>query len=202
MNIYFPFENFTTKNIKKIDIVLNGDKTLNVMLLQYFLTVMSIFYATIPSVSIDGIMGPKTRTSVMEFQKTMKLPVTGLVDEETWDILYRNILGIIVTIPPSATNLPILKYPSIEFKRGMGLEEPGVFLIQELLAYISIYIKNITNIPYNLVDGEFGPITEVSVMDFQKEFGLILTGIVDETTWNKLIEVYQNLKIKESITNK
>lgn len=181
-----------------------GDARPRVQLLQYFLFVISAFYDTVPAVDINGYFGPSTRVSIMEFQKTMKLPVTGIVDEQTWDYLYRSILGIIRTIPPTALIVPpsllsITRFPGIVYRRGMGTEESGIFVIQELLAYISTRVPDITPVPYNLVDGVFGPITESAVVTFQKKYGLEPNGIVDETTWNRLVEVYAELRYGEII---
>lgn len=35
-------------------------------------------------------------------------------------------------------------------------------------------------------DGEFGPITEKAVKDYQTKKGIVVTGVVDETTWKRL----------------
>jgi peptidoglycan hydrolase-like protein with peptidoglycan-binding domain len=184
-------------------ILIEGEATPRILLLQFFLNLLSSFYASIPSVVIDGYFGPETRTALIEFQKTMNLPMTGLVDQTTWDIMYRSILGIVTTIPPSVLSIPpvlldINEYSGVDYERGMGTEYPGVFVIQELLAYISSNIPDITYVPYNLVDGVFGPITESAVITFQQYYGLEPTGIVNETTWNKLVEVYRNLRYGES----
>ena len=39
-------------------------------------------------------------------------------------------------------------------------------------------------------DGEFGSSTEQAVLDFQREYGLEQTGIVDRLTWYELFDVY------------
>ncbi len=184
-------------------ILVEGETVPRILLLQYFINLLSSFYASIPSVVIDGYFGPETRTAILEFQQTMGLPMTGLVDRTTWDILFRSVLGIVTTIPPSILSVPpslldIMYYPGIDYERGMGTEQPGVFVIQELLAYISSQISDITYVPYNLIDGVFGPITESAVITFQEYFGLEPNGIVDETTWNKLVEVYRDLRYGES----
>lgn len=182
-------------------VLIEGFEGPRVQLLQYFLNVLSTFYSAIPSVDINGYFGPETREAVMEFQKVMNLPVSGLIDDATWDAMYNAILSILVTLPPESVMLPSFKYPGIIFTRGMGTEQPGVLIIQELLAYISSRIPEITYVPYNLVDGVFGPITESAVITFQEYFGLEPTGIVDETTWLKLVEVYRELRYSGNVNN-
>lgn len=50
-----------------------GDQGVNVQLIQYFLNVISEFNNFIPSVTIDGIYGPKTTESVTVFQRSQGL---------------------------------------------------------------------------------------------------------------------------------
>jgi len=172
-----------------------GEVVPYVQLIQYFLNVLSAYYATIPAVNIDGIFGLETRSSIMEFQKTMDLPVTGIIDNQTLYTMYNSILGIIVTLPPAAVALPRFIFPGTVLKRGS--EGPDVLIMQEYLAYISTAIQDITYVPYNLVDGVFGPITESAVITFEQEFGLTPDGIVDEETWNRIVDVYRNLRFGE-----
>ncbi len=163
-----------------------------VQLVQFFLNVLSAYYDTIPPVDIDGILGPKTRASLIEFQKTMKLPETGIIDEATWNAMYNNIVGILNTLPPSAIALPGLLYPNTVLR--VGSEGPNVYVIQQYLSYISTLIPDIPSIT---PDGKFGPSTQSSVIAFQKRFGLTPDGIVGQNTWNKIVEVYRDLRFGE-----
>ena len=165
-----------------------------VQLVQYFLNVLSVYYDSIPAVDIDGILGPETRNAIIEFQKTMKLPLTGTIDEETWNTMYNSVLGILRALPPAAIQLPALIFPNIIYSEGT--ERPGVFIIQEVLAYISTIVPEI---PYVQPDGRYGPETTAAVTVFQRIYGLEPTGIVDEETWNKLISVYRELRFGDTM---
>ncbi len=68
-----------------------GDK---VKFLQYMLSILAAFIPSIPSVEVDGIYGPTTRTAVLAFQRRYNLPETGTVGETTWDTLYDQYSGI------------------------------------------------------------------------------------------------------------
>ncbi|HPX00447.1 MAG TPA: peptidoglycan-binding protein, partial [Sedimentibacter sp.] len=81
-----------------------------VQMVQFFLNVLSAFYDSINAVDINGILGPETRNGIREFQKTMGLPTTGIIDEETWIAMYNSILGILRELPPVAVQLPSLLY--------------------------------------------------------------------------------------------
>ena len=165
-----------------------------VQLVQYFLNVLSTYYDSIPAVDIDGILGPETRNAIIEFQKTMKLPLTGTIDEETWNTMYNSVLGILRALPPAAIQLPALVFPNVIFSEGT--ERPGVFIIQEVLAYISTIVPEI---PYVQPDGRYGPETTAAVTVFQRIYGLEPTGIVNEETWNKLISVYRELRFGDTM---
>ena len=41
-------------------------------------------YPAIPSIVADGIYGSRTKEAVQEFQRVFGLPVTGVVDYQTW----------------------------------------------------------------------------------------------------------------------
>lgn len=163
-----------------------------VQLVQYYLNILSTYYNTIPTVTINGILGPSTRNSIIAFQRALGLPITGIIDNRTWTTINNTILGILITLPPNLLSLPRLIYPGIVYKRGD--EGPGVVVIQEYLAYISSNIPSITYVPYNLIDGVFGPITESAVITFQQYYGLEPNGIVDKATYDKIAEVYTSLK--------
>jgi len=165
-----------------------------VQMVQFFLNVLSVYYDSIPAVDIDGILGPETRNAIIEFQKTMKLPLTGTIDEETWNTMYNSVLGILRALPPAAIQLPALIFPNIIYSEGT--ERPGVFIIQEVLAYISTIVPEI---PYVQPDGRYGPETTAAVTVFQRIYGLEPTGIVNEETWNKLISVYRELRFGDTM---
>jgi peptidoglycan hydrolase-like protein with peptidoglycan-binding domain len=160
-----------------------------VQMVQFFLNVLSAYYDSVPAVDIDGIFGPQTKSGIIAFQKTMNLPATGLIDEQTWTAMYRSVLGILRELPPAAVELPSFLYPDVLYAEGS--EKAGVFIIQEILAYLSTMIPEI---PFVRPDGIFGPETTASVKAFQKYTGLEPDGIVDEETWNRLIEMYRQFR--------
>jgi peptidoglycan hydrolase-like protein with peptidoglycan-binding domain len=160
-----------------------------VQLVQYFLNVLSAYYNSIPAVDIDGILGPKTRTSIIEFQKTMGLEPTGIIDEATWNSMYNNILGILKALPPSAIALPALIFPNTILREGS--EGPSVYIMQQYLAFISSVVPAIPSVT---PDGVFGPGTRAAVTAFQRQYGLTPDGIVQEATWNRIVQVYRELR--------
>lgn len=71
-----------------------GDRGDKVRHLQYMLSVLAEYINEIPSVSVDGIFGPRTEEAVRAAQRFFGLPITGTVDADTWDEIYDQFSGI------------------------------------------------------------------------------------------------------------
>ena len=55
--------------------------------LQYMLDQLSRTYHFLPQLAADGVYGERTLEAVMRFQKEAGLPVTGRVDQTTWNAI-------------------------------------------------------------------------------------------------------------------
>lgn len=166
-----------------------------VQLAQYFLNVLSAYYTSIPAVDINGMLDQQTVNAINEFQKTFNLPVIGIIDNETWITMYNNIQGILKTLPPTAISLPALLYLNEVYSEGS--EGPGVYMMQQFLNYISVIMPDLQ---YIIPNGIFGPETTAAIKAFETQFGLEPNGIIDEETWNKIVEVYRQLRFSTTRT--
>lgn len=169
-----------------IETYLEGDIRPRVDLIQYALNVLSIYYPTIEGVAITGVFDDQTRQAVIEFQETVNLEPTGVVDSATFEALTASLFGILDTLPPEAVYLPTIRWPGIVFYPGD--ENPNIYIIQEMLSYISLVIPAI---PYIEPNGVLDASTQQAVRTFQSTQGLEPTGIIDEETWNSIVEVYR-----------
>jgi peptidoglycan hydrolase-like protein with peptidoglycan-binding domain len=79
-----------------------------------------------------------------------------------------------------------MRWPGIVFYPGD--ESPNIYIIQEMLSYISLTIPAI---PYIEPNGVLDAATEQAVRAFQGAQGLEPTGIINEETWNSITEVYR-----------
>ena len=93
-----------------------GDENDYVATLQYFLSVISEFYDTVPNVPITGYFGEFTEISVKAFQRTVGLVADGVVGRRTWDELYRAYDGVSNTV--LIPDINILSYPGREIGRA------------------------------------------------------------------------------------
>lgn len=165
--------------------LLEGDVRPSVSIVQYGLNLLSAYYATIPGIAITGIFDDATRNAVIQFQKTMNIPQTGVADLETLELLYRTATGILDTLPAESVYLPQLRWPGVVY--NLGHESPGVYIIQEMLSYISLVIPTIQYIEPN---GTYDERTQEAVIAFQNMQGLKPDGIVNEETWLAIVNVY------------
>lgn len=64
-----------------LDVGAGGEK---VRQLQEQLNAIAESYPALPTISVDGIYGERTKEAVRDFQEVFGLPVTGIVDYSTW----------------------------------------------------------------------------------------------------------------------
>ncbi len=165
-----------------------GASGLGVQNLQYFIDYLSAYYETIPSLTVDGSYGSATEEAVRDVQRTFGLPVSGIVDERTWEKLYRAYLGIVETIPLEYTEGSTIPFPGRVLRIGSDGED--VRLLQQYLNFIGRFFPEI---PFVDPTGYFGNRTEESVLAFQNRFGLPPNGIVGASTWNSITSLYHDL---------
>ena len=59
-----------------------------VMQLQQAMNAIAVLYCAAEFVPVDGVFGASTEDAVKQFQQGLGLPVTGVVDRETWDRIW------------------------------------------------------------------------------------------------------------------
>ena len=77
-----------------------GDEGAKVSYIQYFLGVISQFDPRVPYIPVTGIFNEATQNAVREFQGAYNLPITGIVDKATWDVIYdtyQTIASVVLT---------------------------------------------------------------------------------------------------------
>ena len=157
--------------------------------LQYFLAVVGAYYESVLPIEITGIYDARTEASVRSFQRVYGLPETGIVDEATWNDLYRAYAGIAASIPKEdAEWIPAL-YPGTVLQEGITSED--VRILQTYLTYIH---NTVQEVPAVRSTGYFGPLTKASVTAFQRYAGLTPNGVVGAVTWDAVAGLYSDLR--------
>jgi peptidoglycan hydrolase-like protein with peptidoglycan-binding domain len=114
------------------------------------------------TLEVDGVFGPLTESATEDFQKQAGIPVTGVVDQATWQAL------------PTGLPMPVLQ-------RGAKGE-----LVRNLQTILTMGAFDLWKTTPQGIDGEFGSNTETSVRAFQKWARIGVDGAVGTKTWNAL----------------
>ena len=168
----------------------NGSSGNYITVLQVMLNRISRNYPAIPRISpVDGIFGAQTEESVKQFQRIFNLTPDGIVGQATWYKLVFLYVGV--------TNLSELvsegqPYTQIQGPAtGVTLQEGSTGISVSALQYfISIIGQFNTSVPVLAIDGIFGPKTTAAVNAVQSRFGMPVTGIVNQATWQRIYDEY------------
>ena len=158
--------------------------------LQYMLGQLSKVYKFLPQLAADGVYGERTLEAVMLFQKEAGLPVTGTVDQATWNAIRNCWLEQRARTSYSrATRI----FPSegIQVKEG----ETKEYLIVPQTMF-NILAKQFEGITPCEADGCNGPASAGNIRWIQKAAGLPQTGCMDTATWDALSHLYENFVVQ------
>lgn len=163
----------------------NGASGTSVQQIQQALNIVGQEYTGIPVLVEDGVFGAETERAIRRFQELFGLEVDGIVGMNTWNKLFEVSKSIQQGTRPSP-DFPT--YPGTILQSGSRGND--VRLIQERLNFIAMYYKNIPSV---VADGVFGPLTTNAVRAFQMMLGLEVDGIVGLQTWNRIMQMYNEL---------
>ncbi|MBR3979302.1 MAG: peptidoglycan-binding protein [Oscillospiraceae bacterium] len=152
--------------------------------LQTMLRVLSEYDSALPTVIPDGIYGPTTMHAVTAFQRQNGLPVTGIVDQRTWDAIVRVYEVAIIQIG-KAQPIEIIMDPGQVFRSGST--SPYIYLLQSMLTQLSNDHPAISAPSHS---GMMDESTVQSLTDFQKLAGLPENGELDKVVWKHLVHQF------------
>ena len=139
----------------------------DVKILQQILRILNLYPA-----SITGSFDSTTKNAVENFQRANGLIATGIVNRETWEAL--------ISATTDKTR-QIDNYPTITLNE----EGEDVKVLQQMLKTTLYYDGKI--------DGIYDEQMQNVVKTFQVNNDIIATGIVDDYTWDTLLEAYSTL---------
>lgn len=152
--------------------------------LQTMLRVLSEDDHRLPTVVPDGIYGPTTMNAVTSFQRQRGLPVTGIVDQPTWDLIVESYELALIRVGKAAP-IEIILDPGQVFRRGDS--SPYIYLLQSMLTQLS---NDHPTIDYPGHSGIMDDDTMRSLAAFQRLAGLDDTGEFDKITWKNLVHQF------------
>lgn len=159
-----------------------GDTGIEVSTVQYYLAFLGFFFDDLPPIRITGVFDEATRDAVFTFQNKYGLPVTGIVDRDTWNTLTKVYNELVSVLPEPYKQFESEIYPGRFIVPG----DSGAYVvtIQENLQNIA---KIDSSIPYIEVTGEFDEATQNAVRALQAQLGLEQNGVVGPIIWSEII---------------
>ncbi len=152
--------------------------------LQTMLRVLAEDDRSLPTVVPDGIYGPTTMNAVTVFQRRQGVPVTGIVDQPTWELIVKSYEPALIRVG-KATPIEIILDPGEVFRYGDS--SPYIYLLQSMLTQLSNDHSAINPPGHSGVMDE--PTTN-SLSAFQQLAGLPVTGDFDKITWKHLVHQF------------
>lgn len=162
--------------------------------LQTMLRTIAQIYPAQKSVVPDGIYTKQTEAAVSSFQRRKGLPITGIVNNITWDKIVAEYERCSVETAP-AQSLQITMNPGQVFR--LGEENSHIPLLQTILFVLSQVYESIPEPDYS---GILDVATQKSLIAFQIFSGLPPTGELDKRTWKNL--ALQYTQVTDRIENR
>ena len=155
--------------------------------IQYYLRIIQMANGETTLLNPDGIYDSETTAAVKRFQERYGLPVTGNVDNATWDKIYQEYKKAEEKFSV-AREIRIYPVGVKEIKPGDEYDE--IYVLQVLLKKND---ERHTGSSAVKISGVFDKETENAVKEIQRIFGLPQTGVVNMPLWNMLAK-YHNVK--------
>lgn len=165
-----------------------GNSGIDVKTLQYYLSIIAYFNQALQPVPLDGNFDSGTTDAVERFQRFYGLPVTGIVDNATWNEIDRVYVETVAALPEGYQGNNAKLYPGYFLSSGMRGQN-----ITDLQTYLNLIGRNIPEIPIVPITGFFGEQTEEAVRIFQRLFGIPVSGAVGPVTWYQIALQYDFL---------
>jgi peptidoglycan hydrolase-like protein with peptidoglycan-binding domain len=162
-----------------------GISGIPVTTLQYYLSILAYFNGALSPVIRSGYYGPETVQAVERFQSFYNLPVTGVVDQNTWNVISQAYIDTVSALPSGYSGENAKLYPGYFLTRGMRSED-----VRDLQTYIDLIGQNINEIPTLPQTGFYGEQTENAVRIFQRLVGITESGAVGPVTWATIAQQY------------
>ena len=133
-----------------------------------------------PRVIPDGIYGRSTMEAVSAFQRLHGLPVTGVTDQATWEMIAAAYEPALVEID-HAQPVEIILNANQRLRRGE--DSPYLFIAQSMLLVLADRYASVTEPSHS---GILDEATAQSLASFQALAALPQTGELDKITWKHL----------------
>lgn len=150
-------------------------------------------YPLIPNIArADGVFGQDTENAVKTFQQIFNITPDGVVGKATWYRIKRVYFAVKRISELFSEGITVTQAQR-QFPSSLEIGDEGV-PVRTLQFYLRILSNFIPTMPFVADDGVFGQSTRDAVIAFQTYAGLSSDGVVGRTTWNALINAYDDIE--------
>lgn len=149
-------------------------------------------YPSIPKIPrADGIFGSETEDAVRVFQRIFSLTSDGVVGKDTWYALARVYNAVKRISDLRSEGIPAEDVEDV-FSSELNQGEQGISVreLQYLLSFIALFNDRI---PTVVIDGVYGPATQLALNDFQSAYSFEKTNSVTPAVWDEILSVYRGI---------
>ena len=159
--------------------------------LQFMLRRLSLRYPELPELIPDGRFGERTLEAVMRFQKRAGMPVTGVVDQETWTAIRDAWLSVERELAPPRA---LRGLPETGVYAEAGESGAHLLLVQAMFRSLARLMEGPES---SRMDGVNGAELMENAKWLQSRAGLPETGRMDKETWNTLVRLYEMIIVRQ-----
>ncbi len=167
-----------------------GDSGYYVSWAQNQLNRVSVNYPAIPKINpVDGVFDEDMRDAVIRFQQIFNLTPDGIIGRNTWYKLVFLYVGLSKLSEINSQGVILENIPRAYPEGGTSISQAdyNISVIQYYLAVISLEYNTI---PYIQITGELNNETVNAIIQFQKQFNLPETGVVNDQTYHEMYRAY------------
>ena len=149
-------------------------------------------YPGIPVISpVSSAYDRNTEDAVREFQRVFNLEADGIVGKATWYKIKEIWTGVKQLSELASEGLTLTEVePAFPEVLQYGDEGVAVSTVQYCLAFLGYFLPELPQLD---ITGRFDDDTRDAVYAFQNAYGLNVDGVVGRDTWNRLLNVYDQL---------
>lgn len=164
----------------------------NVKIIQTQLNRIAQNYPAIPRIAYEnGVFGVDTEAAVQRFQEIFGLSQTGIIDKATWYRIKQYYVGVKGLSELVSEGISI-EEASVPYSAVLRLGSEGIQVrtVQYYLNVLAYFNGALTAPP---LDGAYGESTVQAVWQYQRVYGLPVTGEVDIDTWVSITGIYSDI---------
>ena len=152
--------------------------------LHFMLLRLAREYEFLPELAADGVFGERTLEAVMLFQRELFPPVTGQVNQATWDAIAALYLQARARLNGP---IPCRGYPNCDFSVQPDQDSIHLYLVQSMFRALALLLDGLESAP---ITGYNDPATQHNIRWIQRLDGRTQTGVLDQDSWNTISRLY------------